>query len=194
MVDPWQGLYLASTGRLELTNSCMSSLPLFAMSLYMLHDSTYKAMDKHRSRFFWEGVRSKRKYHMVDWATVCKPKAFDGLGFLNTKLMNISLMLKWIRKLYQAAEGLWANLIRAKYLDGRDLFSNEVPTVAHSSGTPSRKSNGTSNSGPNTRFTMGSVPTSGLTGGLAQAPCIPVSLDCLDVVCHLLPRCRTLGS
>jgi hypothetical protein len=32
-VDPWQGLFLASAGRLELTNSCLSSLPMFAMSL-----------------------------------------------------------------------------------------------------------------------------------------------------------------
>jgi hypothetical protein len=30
-VDPWQGLYLASACRLELTNSCLSSLPMFAM-------------------------------------------------------------------------------------------------------------------------------------------------------------------
>ncbi|KAK1646353.1 hypothetical protein QYE76_064158 [Lolium multiflorum] len=126
-VDPWQGLFLASAGRLELTNSCLSSLPQFAMSLYMLFDSTHKAMDKPRCRFFWEGVGNKRKYHMVDWATVCKPKAFGGLGILNTKLMNIALMLKWIWKLYQDAEGLWADIIRAKYLRGRDLFDGNVP-------------------------------------------------------------------
>jgi hypothetical protein len=51
-VDPWHGMFLASAGRLELTNSCLSSLPLFAMSLYMMHDTTHKAMDKPRSRFF----------------------------------------------------------------------------------------------------------------------------------------------
>jgi hypothetical protein len=39
-VDPWQGLYLTSAGRLELTNSCLSSLPMFAMGLYLLYDST----------------------------------------------------------------------------------------------------------------------------------------------------------
>jgi hypothetical protein len=63
---------------------------------------------------------------MVDWATVCKPKELGGLGILNTKLMNIALMLKWVWKLYQNDEGLWADLIRAKYLRGRDLFSKET--------------------------------------------------------------------
>jgi hypothetical protein len=33
---------------------------------------------------------------MLDWVTVCRPKAFGGLGILNTKSMNIALMLKWI--------------------------------------------------------------------------------------------------
>nr|XP_051197209.1 uncharacterized protein LOC127310588 [Lolium perenne] len=126
-VDPWQGLFLASAGRLELTNSCLSSLPMFAMGIYLLHDATHLAMDRPRSRFFWEGVGNKRKYHMVDWATVCKPKEMGGLGILNTKLMNIALMLKWIWKLYQNAEGLWADLIRAKYLGDRDLFDRDVP-------------------------------------------------------------------
>jgi hypothetical protein len=45
-VDPWQGLYLASAGRLELTNSCLSSLPMFAMGVYLLHDSTHGLMNK----------------------------------------------------------------------------------------------------------------------------------------------------
>ncbi|KAK1645856.1 hypothetical protein QYE76_063661 [Lolium multiflorum] len=115
-VEPWEGFFLAPAGRLELTNSCLSSLPLFAMGLYLLHDATHGTMNRHHSRFFWEGVGPKRKYHMVDWATVCKPKAFGGLGILNTKFMNIALMLKWIWKIYQNSEGLWADLLRAKYL------------------------------------------------------------------------------
>jgi hypothetical protein len=64
---------------------------------------------------------------MVDWATVCKPREVGGLGILNTKLMNIALMLRWIWKFYQGEEGLWADLLRAKYLREHDFFSKEVP-------------------------------------------------------------------
>jgi hypothetical protein len=64
---------------------------------------------------------------MVDWATVCKPREFGGLGILNTKVMNIALLLKWIWKIYQDANGLWVDLIRAKYLGNNDLFSPAVP-------------------------------------------------------------------
>jgi hypothetical protein len=92
-VDPWQGLLLASAGRLELTNSCLSSLPMFAMGIYLLHMGTHKAIDSPRARFFWEGAGNRRKYHMVDWPTICKPKEFGRLGVLNTRLMNEALML-----------------------------------------------------------------------------------------------------
>jgi hypothetical protein len=54
-VEPWQGLFLASAGRLELTNSCLSNLPMFAMGVY-LHGATHKGMDTPRARFFWEGT------------------------------------------------------------------------------------------------------------------------------------------
>jgi hypothetical protein len=59
---------------------------------------------------------------------LCHPKAFGGLGILNSRHMNIALMLKWIWKLYQNFEGLWADLVRAKYLEDNDLFSPLVPT------------------------------------------------------------------
>ncbi|KAK1607772.1 hypothetical protein QYE76_031445 [Lolium multiflorum] len=48
-VDPWQGIFLALAGRLELTNSCLSSLPMFPMGIYLLHDATHLAMDRTRN-------------------------------------------------------------------------------------------------------------------------------------------------
>jgi hypothetical protein len=42
--------------------------------------------------------------------------------------MNIALMLKWVWELYQDAEGLWADLLWAKYLGSQDLFSPLVLT------------------------------------------------------------------
>jgi hypothetical protein len=65
---------------------------------------------------------------MVDWETVCRPKVFGGLGILKTRHVNIAMMLKWFWKLYQDAEGLWADLIRVNYHQDNDMFSPLVPT------------------------------------------------------------------
>jgi uncharacterized protein YqgQ len=53
-------------------------------------------------------------------------KKYGGLKILNTKYMNIALMLRWIWKLYQNEGGLWADLLRAKYLGYNDFFSPVV--------------------------------------------------------------------
>jgi hypothetical protein len=53
----------------------------------------------------------------------CRPKEAGGLGLLNTKKMNLALLLKWIWRLYQEEDTIWARIIHAKYVDASDLFS-----------------------------------------------------------------------
>jgi hypothetical protein len=86
------------------------------MSLFLLADGTHAGFDKHRSRFFWEGVGNKRKQHWVNWAEVCQPKDQGGLGITNTKIMNIALMVTWVwclftenpeNTLWQEPRGKW---------------------------------------------------------------------------------------
>ncbi|KAG2610150.1 hypothetical protein PVAP13_4KG200833, partial [Panicum virgatum] len=47
---------------------------------------------------------------------------FGGLGILNTRVLNESLLLKWVWKMYNADEkDICCNLLRAKYLKKRGL-------------------------------------------------------------------------
>jgi hypothetical protein len=92
------------------------------MGLFLLHDGIHARFDSHRSKFFWEGAGNKRKYHMVNWPSVCRPKSSGGLGLLNSKKMNIALLSKWIWKLYQDDASIWVTIIRAKYRDADNLF------------------------------------------------------------------------
>ena len=106
-VEPWIGRFLSSGGRLILSNSCLASLPMYAMGLFLLQEGVHKQFDSHRARFFWEGTGPHRKYHMVNWPAVCRPKQFGGLGITNSKIMNEALMLKWIWKIYQMEGTIW---------------------------------------------------------------------------------------
>jgi hypothetical protein len=58
-IETWLGRFLSSGGRLILSNSCLSSLPMFAMGLFLLQDGVHAKFDSHRSRFFWEGTGPK---------------------------------------------------------------------------------------------------------------------------------------
>jgi hypothetical protein len=59
---------------------------------------------------------------MVKWHVVCRPKEFGRLGIINTQILNECLMTKWIWKLYNQKDYLWARLVRGKYMQSEDLF------------------------------------------------------------------------
>jgi hypothetical protein len=63
----------------------------------------------------WEERYCKRKYHLVNWKTVCLPKDHGGLGVLDLEVMNIALLSKWLWKLFNE-KGFWQTILENKYL------------------------------------------------------------------------------
>jgi hypothetical protein len=72
-------------------------------------------MEKIRRRFFWQGGKLKRKYHLVKWEKVCKAKKKGGLGFKVLRYMNINLLCKWWW-LLETNGGLWQDINKLKYV------------------------------------------------------------------------------
>lgn len=122
-LDPWKGRHITSGGRQILTNSCLSSIPLYCMGFYWLTDGFHKQMDTIRANFLWQGAEEKFRYHMAKWEMVSRPKDQGGLGIIHTRTMNNCLLVKWIWKILQEPEELWFRLIKAKYLDCCNFFS-----------------------------------------------------------------------
>jgi hypothetical protein len=56
-------------------------------------------------------VEKRKKYHLVNWDTVCTAKEKGGLGILNLRRMNISLLTKWLWKL-EKEDGLWQTIVK----------------------------------------------------------------------------------
>jgi len=65
----WKCETLSSGGKAVLLNSCLSSIPMYTMGVYILYEGNYQALDSVRKKFFWQGTNKKRKYHMVTWET-----------------------------------------------------------------------------------------------------------------------------
>lgn len=79
-----KGKHITSGGRQILTNSCLSSIPLYCMGFYLLQDGVHKKMDGIRSKFLWQRAEDKLRYHMAKFEMVCRPKDQGGLGIINT--------------------------------------------------------------------------------------------------------------
>ena len=106
-VGQWRGRFMSPVHRLILTNSSLSSLPMFTMGMFLLAEGVHVKLDTPRCA--WQaghatvplllGRSQQRKYHLVKWTAVCRPNSQGGLGVMNSRLMNIALMCKWIWKL-----------------------------------------------------------------------------------------------
>lgn len=86
---------------------------MYTMGFYWLYEGIHQRFGSARGKFFWEEVGSK-KYHMIKWEALDKPKEFGGLGFISTGGMNMALF-KWIFRLESGEDSLCMNLLRWKY-------------------------------------------------------------------------------
>ncbi|KAL4312324.1 hypothetical protein GQ457_01G024220 [Hibiscus cannabinus] len=57
----------------------------------------------------------KWKMCRVGWRTVCKPKRLGGIGVVDLRLRNLSLLAKWACRYATEGDSLWKYLIMAKY-------------------------------------------------------------------------------
>jgi len=113
--DGWKGSVLSIGGRTVLIKSCLSSIPIYCMSMYLLLKTIIKRLDRTRKRFFWQGGGTKKKYFLVKWSRISKPKKKGGLGIHDQRKMNKSLLYKWWWKL-ENNDGLWQQIVKKKYI------------------------------------------------------------------------------
>jgi len=92
---------------------------MYTMGFYWVHEGTHQRFDSTRGKYFWEGVGNKKKYHMIKWEALDKPKEFRGPGFIDTRAMNFALLCKWIYRIESGENSLCINLLRRKYLRGK---------------------------------------------------------------------------
>jgi Reverse transcriptase (RNA-dependent DNA polymerase) len=91
----WKGKLLSLGGRLVLLNSVISAIPLYYIILFKIPCWVLIKIDRIRKRFLWAGSDiTSRKYHLIRWKVICRPKEFGGWGVLNLEFMNISFLCK----------------------------------------------------------------------------------------------------
>jgi hypothetical protein len=79
-------------------------------------------MEKPIRAFLWASSRNKKKYYLVFWKRICKPKCKGGLGIKDLTKFSISLMCKWWWKL-ENEDGPWQEFMWKKYLRNSCVYS-----------------------------------------------------------------------
>ncbi|VVA23746.1 PREDICTED: ribonuclease H At1g65750, partial [Prunus dulcis] len=122
-LSSWKSHTLSMAGRLTLLQSVTSAIPIYSMQTAMLPASVCSKLDQLNKNFLWGHAVDKAKVHLVNWETVCKSKCAGGLGVKKAAWMNQALLAKSGWRLLQNDQGLWAKVLRAKYLKNCDMLS-----------------------------------------------------------------------
>ena len=86
----WKANHLSLAGRITLINAALANLPIYFMSLYKCPTEVNKRIGKLQRDFLWQGKENKKKFHLIKWSQVWKPR--HGHGKENKKKFHL---IKW---------------------------------------------------------------------------------------------------
>ncbi|KAJ1696885.1 hypothetical protein LUZ63_005397 [Rhynchospora breviuscula] len=109
----WKCSLLSRAGRIVLTASVLSSIPVYYMSVFHLPAWVIKDIDQIRRKFIWKGTgTTSAGIPLLAWDRMCLPKSLGGFGLVDLLLQNICLLVRWWWRLYSHPDSLWSVLAR----------------------------------------------------------------------------------
>lgn len=92
---------LSYDGCLILVNSVLSALPTYYLCTFKLSPAIIEQIDKYRKHLLWDkGDINRRGGCLVKWEKAWQSKHQGGLGILDLRLQNTSLLLIFLHKFY----------------------------------------------------------------------------------------------
>jgi hypothetical protein len=102
-------------GRLILTKTVLQAILAYMMSVFPTPKGILQNIRGIQQDFLWRGAENKKKWALVAWDKVCKPKIKGGLGLQDPQVTNESygekLWWRWVKDKSLS----WPNLWKAKY-------------------------------------------------------------------------------
>lgn len=106
---------LSFAGRVTLIKYVLSNLPCYYLSLFKLPKGVAKTIDGMQATFLWGSSEQQRKVHLVKWKYVVTSKKKGGLGIVNLREINNSLLIKWWWRYGVEEKALWRQVINSRY-------------------------------------------------------------------------------
>ena len=117
---------LSAGGKEVLIKSVAQAIPTYSMACFKLPRGLCKHIDGMVRNFWWGSKEGKRRTNWVAWEEMTKPKYLGGLGFKDTELFNLALLVRQAWRILQDPSTLSARIVKAVYFPNQDFLEAEI--------------------------------------------------------------------
>ncbi|KAL5703663.1 hypothetical protein ACHQM5_022190 [Ranunculus cassubicifolius] len=120
----WMAKTLSQAGRAILIKAVVETIPIYTMSTNLLPVSICDEIDQMKRNFFWDGTFGSKAIHTMPWGSLVMARGMGGLGFRNTRDMNIAMLTKHWRKI-ATDQTHWADFFKGMYPKWKKIWYGE---------------------------------------------------------------------
>lgn len=111
----WRPKLLSFAGKVTLLHSVIYSIPIYYLYSCCVPIVILNKIDKVARSFLWSHREDTKKFHLIGWHQVTKPKKEGGLGISNLRLMQKALLGKIFFCIFDARDSNWTKWILLNY-------------------------------------------------------------------------------
>lgn len=95
-IRSWDSRVIVSkSGKEVLIKSAAQSLPVFAMSVFLLPVEIIKDIERSLAKYWWKTTKNREKaIHWMSWDRLANNKDVGGMGFRNFRDFNMAMLGK----------------------------------------------------------------------------------------------------
>lgn len=114
-VNKWTSRSSNLAGRLVLTKVVLQTIPIYMLSSLLAPTGVLQQIGNIKKDFLWGKGEEKKKWALVAWDKLCKPKSHGGLGLhdldILSKVLGAKHWWRWLKEIRNP----WAKLWKQKY-------------------------------------------------------------------------------
>ncbi|CAH1444041.1 unnamed protein product [Lactuca virosa] len=115
----WKSKFLSFAGRLHLINVVLTSIHVYWASIFKIHVTTIKEIEKLCRSYLWANVEVVKGKAKASWNNICKHKEYGGLGVKDLRKWNDALLAKHVWNVIKNKNSLWVQCVRRNYIRDR---------------------------------------------------------------------------
>ena len=130
-IRSWQARNVSYAARMQLVFTVLMNITNFWCWIFVLPKRVLKHVNAICRAYLWHGEADSNAPGNVNWARICTPKKFDGLGIRYLVAWNLAAMGKLVWHVSYVRESMWVRWIHGVYTKGWNLRVFNVPITSN---------------------------------------------------------------